>query len=105
VRIALDRELAWTPITLSCGPVIRVAERSGTAREDARVVRLHVRVRPITAVTLPSSHRQRDLLARRLRVDVDEDDVRLSPGLSTSRSTTVPHARRPCPMNSEPHDV
>ena len=51
-----------------------VGDRRRAAREDARVVRLHVRVRPddgADAAVEPA--RERDLLARRLGVEVDED--------------------------------
>ena len=70
---------ALTPITESCGPVMPASrERGGPARLNARVVRLHVRVRPEDGRHLAVEvARQRDLLARRLAVEVDEDDRRL----------------------------
>ena len=59
-----------------------VGDRRGAARLDARVGGLHVRVRADDhgdAAVQPA--RERDLLARRLGVDVDQDHRRLRPRL------------------------
>ena len=73
---ALDRELG---LDADHGVVraghARVGDRGRAARLDARVVRLHVRVRAEHgghAAVEPAG--QRDLLARRLGVEVDDDD-------------------------------
>jgi hypothetical protein len=59
-----------------------VRDRRGAAGEHARVVRLHVRVRAEDGGDPAVEHaRERDLLARRLRVEVDQDDRRPRPGL------------------------
>ena len=65
-----------------------VGDRGRAARQDARVVRLHVRVRADhrrDAAVEPAGHR--DLLARRLGVEVDDHDRRRSRASSTSSST------------------
>ena len=57
----------------------RVGDRSGAAGLHAGVVCLYVRVRPDHGRGLAVEEAgQRDLLARRLRVDVDDDDRRAS---------------------------
>ena len=54
-----------------------VGDRSRPARLHTRVVRLHVRVRPEHRRRLPVEEPcERDLLARRLGVDVDDDHRR-----------------------------
>ena len=64
----------------------RVGDRGRAAGEDAGVVRLHVRVRPDHGGHPAVEHaRQRDLLARRLGVEVDEDDRRLRARLLDER--------------------
>ena len=73
VRIRRIASSALTPITESCGPVMPASVIAAVPlRLDARVVRLHVRVRADhrgDATVEPARHR--DLLARRLRVEVE----------------------------------
>ena len=78
---ALDRAARpSTPITESCGPVMPASVIAAVPPgEHARVVRLHVRVRAEDGGHAPVEvARQRDLLARRLGVEVDDDDRRLA---------------------------
>ena len=94
---------ACTPMTLSCGPVIPASLSAAVppGRTRASFVCTCVCV-PITAVTLPSSHfAERDLLAGRLGVDVDEDDLRLAPRLLDEPVDDLPHAHGTS-MKSEP---
>ena len=86
----------------------RVGDRGGPARLHARVVRLHVRVRSEDrrdAAVEPARHR--DLLARRLGVEVDDDDpapARAPPrraASSTSNGLTgVAMNRSPCRLST-----
>ena len=87
---------ALTPITESCGPVIPAsviaAVPPGCTR--ASLVCTCVCV-PNTAVTRPSSSaRDGDLLARRLGVEVDEDDARLLARLLDERVEHLERADR-----------
>ena len=80
VRMRWIASSAFTPITESCGPVMPASVIAAVPPgEHARVVRLDVRVRPEDgrhASVEPAG--ERDLLARRLGVEVDEDDRRLA---------------------------
>jgi len=59
-----------------------VRDRGRAARKHARVGRLHVRVRADHCGDAPvEPARQRHFLARRLGVEVDDDDRRLSAGV------------------------
>ena len=78
VRMRWMARSAFTPITESCGPVMPASVIAAVPPgEHARVARLDVRVRADHgghAAVQPARHR--DLLARRLGVEVDDDDRR-----------------------------
>ena len=96
VRIRWIASSPSTPITESCGPVMPdVGDRGRAAGLDARVGGLDVRVRAEHgghAAVEPV--RERDLLARRLGVDVDDDDRRPLPRLVDELVDELQHARR-----------
>ena len=83
VRMRWIASSASTPMTESCGPGhARVRDRRGASGLDARVRGLHVRVGADDRRHAPVEHPgDRDLLARRLGVEVDEHDVRVLPRL------------------------
>ena len=73
---------ARTPITESCGPVMPASVSAAVPPEDPRVVRLHVRVRSDHGSRPAVEHAgERDLLARRFGVEVDDHDRCLAPQL------------------------
>ena len=96
VRMRWVASSALTPITESCGPVMpSVGDRRRAARLDARVRRLHVGVRADHGrdpAVEPAG--ERDLLARRLGVDVDEHDHRRRRRASSTSSSMSSHMLR-----------
>ena len=86
---ARSRARPRTPMTESCGPVMPASVIAAVPpRLHAGVVRLHVRVRADHRGHPSVEHaRERDLLARGLRVEVDEDDLCAPRACSTSSST------------------
>ena len=75
VRMRRIASSASTPMTESCGPVMPASVMNAVPREDARVGCLHMRVRSDHCRDSPVEPAgERDLLARRFRVDVDEDE-------------------------------
>ena len=91
VRIRSIASSAFTPITESCGPVMPASVIAAVppGRTRASFVWTCVCV-PSTAVTRPSSMpRERDLLARRLGVEVDDDRRASSARASATSSSTT----------------
>ena len=86
-RHAGDESLDRVVLVASDHRVVRaghagVGDRGRAAREHARIVRLHVRVRAEHGGDASVEvARERDLLARRLGVEVDDHDRRLAPRL------------------------
>ena len=94
---------AFTPITESCGPVMPgVGDRGCAARLHAGVSGLDVGVCADHGSDAPvEPARERDLLARRLGVDVDEHDRRRRAGLVDEVVHDLPHLKAGC-SDSDP---